>query len=119
MPSHYDEMPKSREGSRGLEPDDIRSLLEEGIITPSEAEEMLAFYETLVKQVERQTPSRPPVPQKKPTQPMQRKRPAPIPRRKPPAPARALGGMVKSKSRTGHTDYRKGGMVHNTKVKKG
>ena len=33
---------------------------------------------------------------------------------------KAKGGLItKSKSRTGHTDYRTGGMIYNTKVKRG
>ena len=33
---------------------------------------------------------------------------------------KAKGGFItKSKSRTGHTDYRTGGMIYNTKVKRG
>jgi hypothetical protein len=57
-----------------------------------------------------------PRPRKRPPSPAER-----TPRKKPPPPPADMkrGGMTKSKSRTGHKDYRGGGMVYSTKLKRG
>ena len=130
MPSHYDELPESRERTSGLGPEDIDLLLEAGEITKPEARELHRMYKELAEQAESQTVRRSsaPVPRKRPNVGANDAYPPP-PRRKPKplkmgqttkaTGLKAHGGMVKSKPRTGHVDYRKGGMVYNIKVKRG
>ena len=82
---------------------EIRKLLKEGDIERLEAEGLLIFNSKMRAQERKQNPDGRP--------------PPPLPTRKPNIPKKAHGGMTPK--RNGNTDYRKGGMVYSTTVKRG